>query len=190
MHFLRHSLVSSFESLYHYQALAVKEHSKANGEMMTENIVDNPVQNYRIASHRGTAYVCDFYRKSKLEATDRKYYIFSLLLFVEKTPLTSHFQNSDFKPELKKGNCFMSTSQERAYLKKGKHHVELVYYTAVDKFCEQNFLLMPFRKSYLLPRMSLLSQHTPSPRTGQVFHHYTARAKGNAMKVNILGKRL
>lgn len=84
----------------------------------------------------------------------------------------------------------MSTSQERAYLKKGKHHVELVYYTAVDKFCEQNFLLMPFRKSYLLPRMSLLSQHTPSPRTGQVFHHYTARAKGNAIKVNILGKSL
>lgn len=47
MHFLRHSLVSSFESLYRYKALAVKEHSKANGEMMTENITDNPVQNYR-----------------------------------------------------------------------------------------------------------------------------------------------
>lgn len=38
MHFLRHSLVSSFESLYHYKALAGKEHPKANGEMMTENI--------------------------------------------------------------------------------------------------------------------------------------------------------
>lgn len=84
----------------------------------------------------------------------------------------------------------MSTSQGRVYLKKGKHHIELLYSIAGDKFCEQNFLLMPFRKSYLLPHMSLLSQHTTSPRTGQVVHHYKARAKGNAMKVNILGKRL
>lgn len=191
MHFLRHSLVSSFESLYHYQALAVKEHSKANGEMMTENIVDNPVQNYRIASHRGTAYVCDFYRKSKLEATDRKYYIFSLLLFVIlPSLLIFKIQISNLNLKKKKGNCFMSTSQGRVYLKKGKHHIELLYSIAGDKFCEQNFLLMPFRKSYLLPHMSLLSQHTTSPRTGQVVHHYKARAKGNAMKVNILGKRL
>lgn len=42
MHFLKHTLVSSFESLYHYQAQAVKEHSKTNGEMGTESIIEQP----------------------------------------------------------------------------------------------------------------------------------------------------
>lgn len=42
---------------------------------MTENIRDNPMQNYGIAFQKGKTYVCDFFRKIKLEATDVKYYI-------------------------------------------------------------------------------------------------------------------
>jgi len=53
---------------------------------MTESIIDNPMQNYRRASHKGTAYVCYFYRNFKVEVADGKYYILTIIIIHQKIP--------------------------------------------------------------------------------------------------------
>lgn len=61
-----------------------------------------------------------------------------------------------------------SISQIRAYLKKGRHHFKLVCSSLDDKHCEQNYLVMLFRKFYWFHHILQLLQHTPAPRARQV----------------------
>lgn len=77
-----------------------------------------------------------------------------LLLSVGKSPLLLIFRSEIIK---KKSDDFISTSQVRAYLKKkGRHHFRLVCSSLDDEHCEQNILVMLFRKLYWFLHILLL----------------------------------
>lgn len=110
--------------------------------MMTESIIDNPMQNYRRAFHRGiVTYVCGLHRKFKPEATGGKYYILKIVIFHEKKSGCFLFLSFSFQIWVQKVQLFYQAPH-----KKGKYHSELTYPITDDNFCEQNFLLMLFGK--------------------------------------------